>query len=263
MMKILEKLSYRAEAVDDGREALNILAEKDYDLILMDCQMPELGGFDTTRVIRSKGAGVRNPDVPIIALTANALTGDRERCIEAGMDDYLTKPVNSSELAETLEKWLLLRKSSHDAQESLTELDAIDPDDAEPESVGQVSEGGLADFDFPSFLERTMNDEELARSLISAFLHDLPVQIDQLRSMIGKKDAKASSQQAHKIRGSASNMSALALAHVAGDMEHAGIEGDLAKIEDLFPVLVRCSKRLPTAMGVDVSSQPLSAGRSG
>jgi CheY-like chemotaxis protein/HPt (histidine-containing phosphotransfer) domain-containing protein len=243
LMKILEKLSYRAEAVDDGREALNILAEKDYDLILMDCQMPELDGFETTRVIRSGGAGVRKPNVPIIALTANALTGDREKCIEAGMDDYLTKPVDSSALAETLEKWLLLRKSTHGAQESLTELDNAE---ITPPEFNDT----LPDFDYPSFLERMMNDEELARSLINTFLQDVPEQIDFLQSRIGEKDANASGRQAHKIKGSAGNMSALALAQVAGEMEAAGSKGDMGRIEDLFPELMRCAKRMSAAMGV-------------
>ncbi len=105
-LKILEKLGYRADAVADGKEALAALRDIPYDLVLMDCQMPELDGFETTLQIRSATSAVRNHKVPIIAMSAHAAQADRERCLKAGMQDHLSKPVEPAKLAAALERWL-------------------------------------------------------------------------------------------------------------------------------------------------------------
>lgn len=102
---MLKTLGYKADIVANGRESVRALEMINYDLVLMDCQMPELDGFEATAIIRNKESRVFNHDVPIIALTANALQEDRERCLAAGMNDYLAKPVKKNELAEILEKW--------------------------------------------------------------------------------------------------------------------------------------------------------------
>ena len=104
-LSMLGKLGYKADVVADGREAVRALEEIDYDVVLMDCQMPDMDGFAATGVIRDSASKVLNHKVPIIAMTANAMQGDREHCLEAGMDDYLTKPVKKNELAAILEKW--------------------------------------------------------------------------------------------------------------------------------------------------------------
>jgi len=102
---ILGKLGYKADVVADGLEAVRALEMMDYDIVLMDCQMPEMDGFAATAVIRDPHSHVRNHLIPIIAMTANAMQGDREHCIAAGMNDYLTKPVKKDELAVMLERW--------------------------------------------------------------------------------------------------------------------------------------------------------------
>jgi signal transduction histidine kinase/PleD family two-component response regulator len=106
VLVMLKKLGYATEVVDNGQRALDILANEAFDLILMDCQMPVMGGFEATKRIRDKQSDVINHEIPIIALTANAMDGDRERCIESGMNDYLSKPVSTAALQETLVKWL-------------------------------------------------------------------------------------------------------------------------------------------------------------
>ena len=104
-LKILEKMGYRADAVANGLEAVKALEIIPYDLVLMDVQMPEMDGFEATRQIRNPESAVRNHDIPIVAMTAHAMKGDRERCIVAGMDDYVAKPIRRGELARTIARW--------------------------------------------------------------------------------------------------------------------------------------------------------------
>jgi CheY-like chemotaxis protein len=103
-LAVLGKLGYQAELAANGAEAVTAVAARTYDLILMDCQMPVMDGFEATRRIREAQAGTRR--VPILAMTANAMQGDRERCLQAGMDDYIPKPVTLDALRIALSRWL-------------------------------------------------------------------------------------------------------------------------------------------------------------
>ena len=108
---MLRKLGCRTDAVANGREAVKALRNSSYDLMLMDCQMPVMDGFEATRVIREKEAEAKGPAMPIIALTASAMQADRERCLQAGMSDFIAKPVQPKELAEVLARWLAISRN--------------------------------------------------------------------------------------------------------------------------------------------------------
>ena len=105
-LAILTRLGYQADAVSNGREALAALRKGFYDLVLMDCQMPEMDGYEAAALIREPQSGVCNPQIPIIALTAHAMKGDRDKCLAGGMNDYISKPVKTTAVADALEKWL-------------------------------------------------------------------------------------------------------------------------------------------------------------
>jgi CheY-like chemotaxis protein len=105
-LSILKKLGHHADAVANGKEALAALRSITYDLVLMDCQMPEMDGYEAAASIRDPRSGARNPQIPIIALTASAMKGDRDKCLQMGMNDYIAKPVKSTTVAAALEKWL-------------------------------------------------------------------------------------------------------------------------------------------------------------
>ena len=101
---MVERLGYRTQIVQNGRSAIEALVHGQFDVILMDCQMPEMDGFEATAVIRSGEENGRR--IPIIAMTAHAMEGDRARCLQAGMDDYISKPVNPEELERVLDRWI-------------------------------------------------------------------------------------------------------------------------------------------------------------
>ena len=162
-LNILRKLGLRADAVANGAEALKALEAISYDLVLMDVQMPVMDGFEATRQIRSSQSAVRNPQVPIIAMTANAMQGDREKCLEVAMNDYVSKPVSPQSLAAVLEKWLPHKNGD--------EVPAADEDP--PITAAPIPEmGGSVVFDRAGMLARLMGDAALMQSVSRAFLLD-------------------------------------------------------------------------------------------
>ena len=211
---ILEKLGYRADAVANGKEALESLREIPYDLVLMDCQMPEMSGYEATARIRNPRSGVRDPKIPIVALTAHAMRGDREACMAAGMNDYIAKPVQPAELKATLEKWLL----------------------------------SPAVFDESDLIARLMGDRQLTRSLLGGFLDDIPKQLAALTVSLNANDVAAAGSTAHRIRGAAGSVSAKALEEIAWEMEQAGNTGDLHTMAERLPELERQLNLATSAM---------------
>jgi len=114
MVRMLDRLGYEVEIAETGLAAVEMLERRPYDLVFMDCRMPVMDGYEATRIIRRREDGAAR--TPVIALTASALGEDRRKCIEAGMDDYLTKPIHRAEIAESLDRWLAAKSGPPDRQ---------------------------------------------------------------------------------------------------------------------------------------------------
>ncbi|WP_321491988.1 response regulator [uncultured Desulfobacter sp.] len=223
---ILEKLGYYVDAVANGIEAVHSLEKIPYDLVLMDLQMPELDGLGATRMIRNRSSKVMNPDIPVIAMTANAMAGDREICLNAGMNDYISKPVDHTLLAEKIEKWL------NHAQSRDRSLPPPNPEKEEPEKKEAYDS---ATFDPVELMRNLMDDRQLILTAISTFLDDMPGQIRILTELIKKGQAQKGGAQAHKIKGASGYMAAAAFRETALKMEQAGKALDLKTLEQLLP----------------------------
>ncbi len=239
-LSILEKLGFGADVAPDGREAIRAMEKTPYDVVLMDVQMPVMDGFEATRLIRSGKTGVPDPRIPIIAMTAHAMKGDRERCLEAGMDDYLSKPISPPALVEALEKW------SGKAREtpSLSEPGVGAAPAAEtPREVGE-STGGAPVFDRQALVARLLGDEALAKDIIAGFLDDSAKQMEALRAFVGRGDADSAGGKAHAIKGAAANVGGLALSAAARELEKAARAGRMEEAPALLTEVERQFERL-------------------
>ncbi len=194
----LEKQFYDFDIAENGLEALQKLNETDYDIILMDCQMPELDGYEATKRIRLLD-NEKLSKIPIIALTANAIKGDRERCLEAGMNDYLSKPVNFDNLFKSIEKWMALVKS---ANESIFKLEL--PLNA-PAAVSEESIRNLQVLQRPG-------EPSFVAGLIDLFLESAHESLKKIKLGLNIKNFKEVSNLAHSLKSSSANLGALRLA---------------------------------------------------
>jgi signal transduction histidine kinase/CheY-like chemotaxis protein/HPt (histidine-containing phosphotransfer) domain-containing protein len=218
---IMHKLGYRhLDIVDNGAEAIEALRKTHYKLILMDIQMPELDGLEATRMIRSGSSGVLDSDIPIIALTAHAMKGDRELYLSCGMNGYITKPIDPIRLESSLE--MLLTNPDK----------PLPPED--PQGDTNVRFRSQPPIDYPAFVDRLMGDEQLAKMIYSSFLADLPVQVDILARAVQQRNVQAIQHQAHKMKGTSSNICAGALHRAMVELENAAKDGHLEKLEELF-----------------------------
>ncbi|MBN1841793.1 MAG: response regulator, partial [Deltaproteobacteria bacterium] len=231
-LHILENLGYRADAVANGHEAIEALETMAYDLVLMDVQMPEMDGFEATKEIRKKEMSLvtghsslvgekandesEAPRVPIVAMTAYAMKGDRERCLEAGMDDYTTKPIDSEELLEKIRTWTEQGKEASDIATGGNEKD--DPKDKKEDAVP---------VNLDKALERALGDKEFLENMLEQFTTTLPGQIEALRTALEQGNGETLQQEAHDLKGSAANLSIDEMAAAAFELEQMGREGNL------------------------------------
>ncbi len=229
---ILKKFGFRVDVAVNGLEALTALESTPYDLVLMDMQMPEMDGLEATRHIRDMRSLVINHHIPIIAMTANAMKEDRERCLEAGMNDYVPKPIKPQTLSDALARWL-------------PEETAQNP--APTETAGQSGPSqGATDpvFNKNEMLDRMMHDDELINLVVSGFLENTPIRIQTLKKCLEAGDLPGAQIQVHTIKGAAGNISGPALRTLADEMEESCRIGNIAAVQERVPELERQFERL-------------------
>ncbi len=242
-IRILEKLGYQSDVVENGQEALAALAKGSYALVLMDCQMPVVDGFEATKLLRQREATDQEsttPDfcttrhIPIVALTANAMRGDRERCLAAGMDDYLTKPVRKDDLKGVLERWIPLSVHPQVTASS----------DAERREKGTDTEALSVIFDVAATLRNIGGDTVLLEDLVELFLERYEAMLERIRTALASKDPAAIEQAAHALKGTANNLSASEVVLSAGQLEALGRLGTLVEGPMIYTQLEKAMLRL-------------------
>jgi len=241
---MLQQLGYCTVTVaGDGRQALEALERADFDLILMDCQLPELDGYEASRLIRRPATPVRNHEVPIVAMTAHALAGDRQKCLAAGMNDYLTKPIRMDVLEHMLEKWLAGAEQPGAAERATP----TEPPQQLPPAPKPRPAVSPAAFDEPDLLQRLMGNSDLARRVVSRFLTSVPQQLAALSEALEQADGKNVRLAAHSIQGAAANAGGAQLRETARQVEQLGNSGDFVAVRRLMPQLATAMEQFRAA----------------
>lgn len=207
---ILHKLGYiNVDVVVNGLEALEALQKAAYSLVLMDVQMPELDGIEATRRIRSRYSAVHDHDVPIIALTAHAMEKDKKRCLSAGMNDYIAKPVSPEALANALKK--LLSPDDIPTGESIEKINKKNQ---------EMRAQDITIFHVEELERRVLNDKALAKTIVSEFVKDMANQLRDLQESVSTKNVEVFKKQIHKMKGAAANVGASEIREVIEEIEH-------------------------------------------
>ena len=218
-MLLLDRMGHTSVLAENGKQALARLAQEHFDLVLMDIQMPEMGGFEATQRIRAMEQGtVRH--IPIIAMTAHAMTGDREKALAMGMDDYVTKPVDRKQLARSIERFLCSETAEPVAAE-----------ECQPPSSSANA------FDFQGMIRR-IGDEEIARSILTDFLVEGESMVADLRNAIAAKDPDLIRLTSHSLKGAALTIGASQVADAAFVIETMAKNGELHNIASALKALV-------------------------
>lgn len=227
--EILENANLVVDVVDNGRAAIRAVARSSFDAVLMDVQMPEMDGYEATRSIR---ALERFKDLPIIAMTAHAMKGDREKCLEAGMNDYLTKPIDPGRMFETLSKWV-------DGSSSNTQITSKPV--RQPNAAYHDLPETLPGIDISSGLRRVAGNKNLYLSLLSDFIESYDNIVDRIRGALKDGDRAGAKALAHTVRGVAGNVSAVDLFKLAdkietGIVQEMPVDSFLSEFREQFQV---------------------------
>lgn len=213
---LLEKRGHRVTVANNGVEGLETLSRRRFELVLMDIQMPEMDGLEATRRIRDeeRKTGLH---VPIIAMTAQAMIGDRERCLESGMDAYVVKPIHAKQLYET--------------------IDAVLSDQPAPDEPMRNVQVESHRVDFATALHAVNGDHDLLNQIFAAFLEECPILVKNIETALASGDARACQMAAHTLKGAVRTFGAETASRLAAEMEAAGKAGDLATAQANWPPL--------------------------
>lgn len=223
---MLERLGCRSSIAVNGFEALRLLENAKYDAVFMDCNMPQMDGYKTTQKIRQMGAEVAQ--IPVIAMTANVLEGDREKCIQAGMDDYISKPVKFDVLIAKLERWLQL------PDEYCADYDSTDTV-VNREILADTSE--IIAIDNVMVAELRENIGDGFDNMVEVYIEDMGILLRSLEKSVLEEDASRLTHYAHSIKGSSSNFGASCLTHIAKQLEDIGLNNTTKGAHDLVRLL--------------------------
>jgi len=254
--ELLGREGYSCDIVENGRQAIEALKTKGYDIVLMDCQMPYMDGFEATKAIRqSEVAGPLHVDgrhpLPIIALTANAVKGDREECLAAGMDGYVPKPIDAAELIRVIESFLNEERSPS-AAETVPMLSEEGPSlSAGHATTVHMSGDEASPFDVPSLVKRCMGNAHLAAKLLDRFEPQMRKDLEQLEQSLRQGDIDALTRLAHGIKGAGANLSAEGVRSTALELERLGRQRELGQagefVQRLREEIEACLTYLPQA----------------
>ena len=255
---MLKQRGHTVVVAGNGKEALAALEREAFDLILMDVQMPEMDGFEATRAIREReerarsqlslqSSGLRTPDsgllhVPIVAMTAHAMKGDRERCLAAGMDAYVSKPLEARQLFAVIDSVL---PAPTDPESSAP--GQATPTEAETGTLAQTAPAEAV-FDRDATLDRVDGNRELLRELIGLFFDEIPGLLSTIQETITQCDAKALERTAHTLKGAVGNFSAQGAYAASLRLEVMGRSGDLTHVEEAYAELEKELARLGEAL---------------
>jgi two-component system sensor histidine kinase/response regulator len=252
--RVLEKLGHRVTIANNGEEAVAALAREHIDLILLDVQMPVMGGFEAAAAIRAEEAdGARR--IPIIALTANAMDGDRERCLAVGMDDHLSKPFTARELEAALQRWLPahpridVAESNGDAEESAAIDDHCDVALTATTPADVLDHKALASVR----ALRKPGAPDLLEKVINVYLKDAPALLAALRGGLQRNDFALAHRAAHTLKSSSATLGASALAEACKAAERATRDEDHAAAQAKLPVIEAELERALTALRDEVA----------
>jgi two-component system sensor histidine kinase/response regulator len=242
-VSILQKKGHSVQAVSNGKEALAALACERFDLVLMDVQMPEMDGLAATRAIRC-GEQLTGQHIPIIAMTAHAMKGDRERCLDSGMDDYLAKPVEPKTLREIVDSWGSRSRTGNPRPQA---SDAYEPcPQPAPPQATDVVESEV--FDFAGLQARVENDLELFNEMIELCLSSSPLLVTEIESAVAARDGIKIASGAHTLKGALRNMCATTCAEVAFELEKLGKANDFERADQSLATLKHEYARLQAVL---------------
>ena len=189
----------------------------------MDVQMPEMDGFEATSLIRNGEAQTLNPMIPIIAMTAHAMRGDKEKCIAAGMSDYIPKPITPQSLTQVITHWLLVenpasKKATPSNEKPLHPIPACSSQQSKNDNDSPQAPAPVV-FDQKAFMDRVMDDAELACTILSSFVEDMPKHLVKLKEHASSGDYKTIERLAHRIKGSAASVGGCSFSQAALSLE--------------------------------------------